>query len=161
MRKKIIILTAAIAMGISLAACSPGSNGETTPTEATTTATPTVAEAGTGTQAEATTEAPTEMVYEAQPEETTTPVATATGLAGNWDWLGSPYYVLYENGEGTMVGMPIRWWHENGVFSICVTPNLCEYVCTAPTEWYYTLSGNNLNLVNTMIDGMEFDYTRR
>ena len=87
--------------------------------------------------------------------------ATADSLVGTWMWMGSPYYVLEENGPGTMSGTEIRWTTRGGVFSVCITPASCGSTCIAPAEWNYTLSGNRLNLTSTTIPGMSFEYTRR
>lgn len=92
--------------------------------------------------------------------ETPAEVANTT-LIGTWYWIGTPYYVLNENGEGTMAGTPIGWTAANGILSICITPTICGTTCIAPAEWYYVLEGNELVLTSTIISGMTFTYTRR
>ncbi|MCL2396568.1 MAG: copper amine oxidase N-terminal domain-containing protein [Defluviitaleaceae bacterium] len=91
----------------------------------------------------------------------TTQAQPASTLVGTWYWMGTPYYVLQANNQGTMAGSNIRWTAVNRVLSICVTPDLCGTNCIAPTEWDYTLDGNRLTLTSRTIAGMSFEYTRR
>lgn len=101
-----------------------------------------------------------EEAVEEEPETNDAPDAEYA-LVGTWTWMGSPYYVLEADGQGTMVEMPIRWWSLNGVFSFCSTPSLCGTTCIAPTEWYYELEGDELLLTSTLIPDMSFTYNRR
>jgi len=98
---------------------------------------------------------------EETPEHEETTEAATSSLVGSWYWLGSAYYVLNANGEGTMAGMAIRWTTANGVLSICNTPALCQTTCIAPAEWYYVINGNELVLTSTIMRSMTFTYTRR
>ena len=83
-------------------------------------------------------------------------------LLGTWVWMGNPYYVFEDGGIGTMAGMPINWEVRNGILTVCSTPDTCNDIasCFAPSQWYYTLSGNELTLDSTLLD-MTFTYTRR
>ena len=100
------------------------------------------------------------------PPATTTPPAsqaapaTDQSLVGTWIWLGTPFYVFYANGEGTMVDSPINWTASNGILSICVTPSACGDNCPLPMSWYYEISGNELTLTSTSIPDMTYTYTR-
>ena len=124
----------------------------TTVAEATATTAPEVA---TTVAQAATTPAPTTAA------EITTTAAPAAGLVGNWDWMGMPYYTFNADGTGQMSGMPIRWTSARGVLSICNTPAICGSTCIAPAEWNYTITGNTLRLVSTLLPDLAFDYTRR
>ena len=88
-------------------------------------------------------------------------VPAATGLVGEWNWLGSLYYTFRADGTGIMVGSDILWTSSNGVLYICITPALCGSMgdCILPMEWSYTLSGNEMVLNSST--GMSFTYTRR
>ena len=79
-------------------------------------------------------------------------------LVGRWDWNGSVYYTFNEGGSGQMDGSSIRWRTDENTLSICITPSSCGDSCIAPTEWTYTLNGDDLTLRNS---GMTFSYTRR
>lgn len=94
-------------------------------------------------------------------ETVMTPEPIANSLVGTWLFMGSPYYVFNEGGRGTMTGMAIRWSTNNGVLSICGTPDICATRCLAPMEWRYTISGDSLTLTSTTIQGMTFTYTRQ
>ena len=98
------------------------------------------------------------------PAEPTAPAveeAANNPLAGRWYWIGSLYYELSYDGEGTMAGAAIRWTSADGILAICATPDSCGTTCIAPMEWYYVLEGGELTLTSTIIDGMVFTYTRR
>jgi len=82
-------------------------------------------------------------------------------LVGTWYWMGSPYYILYDNGEGTMSGSAIRWAAADGILSICNTPAICSTTCLAPAEWHYIIEGDELTLTSTLVALMTFTYTRR
>jgi len=82
-------------------------------------------------------------------------------LVGQWYWVMMVYYVFEEDGRGTMMGTDIRWVADDGVLSICITPDVCGNRCLASACWYYTLNDNELVLVSTTIPGMEYTYTRR
>lgn len=90
------------------------------------------------------------------------PAPQQQNLTGTWNWLGSPYYVFNADGRGTMYGMDILWAASNGILSICITPGLCGTIgaCFAPSEWYYTLSGNQLTLTSRLLPDITFTYTR-
>ncbi|MCL2572610.1 MAG: hypothetical protein FWE11_09425 [Defluviitaleaceae bacterium] len=81
-------------------------------------------------------------------------------MVGSWIWMGMPYYVLEPDGNGTMSNMPIRWWTGNGVFSVCNTPDVCQGNCLIPQEWYYSLDGERLVLISTVLPDMQFAYDR-
>ena len=103
-----------------------------------------------------------EEELEEEPEEAEEePTPAAAGLEGTWLWMGSAYYVFESGGRGTMMGEDIRWTSRAGILSICTTPAVCGNSCIAPMEWHYTLNGNNLNLVSTLMPELDFDYTRR
>ena len=98
----------------------------------------------------------------ADEEDNANNVADTNSLVGTWSWdaTGTVYYVLNADGTGTMAGMNIYWTVSNGVFAVCVTPDLCGDVCIAPMEWYYELDGNNLTLTSTVIPDMVYHYSR-
>jgi hypothetical protein len=86
-------------------------------------------------------------------------------LVGEWIWSWEgPYYVFEADGRGTMAGAPMRWSTNNGVLSICTTPELCGNNCTAPSEWFYVIDGDELTLLSTLIvfyiEDLSFTYTR-
>lgn len=104
---------------------------------------------------------------ESTPEPTPEPVATPepesigeqtnveSELIGAWNWMGMPYYVFEADGTGTMTGMDfiankswIYWSTNQGIITIWT-----------PTEYYYEISGNQLNLTSTLVDGLTFNYT--
>ena len=95
-------------------------------------------------------------------EEVVVEVTTAANLAGTWDYMGVPYYVLNADGTGTMFGMDILWATADGIFAVCATPALCGTIseCLGSADWYYTLAGNRLTLESTMFEGMIYTYTR-
>jgi len=83
-------------------------------------------------------------------------------LVGTWAWLGTPYYVFNADGTGTQTPeMPLLWAAENGVLSICITPDLCGSTCIASLDWYYVIDGNQLTLTSTIIPDMTYTYTRQ
>ena len=107
-------------------------------------------------------EVPTiEQTPEPTPEPTPAPAPTSQILVGTWLWMGLPYYVFEENGRGTISGMDMRWSTRSGILSICTTPAICGNTCLAPTEWRYTLDGNQLTLISTLTPDLTFTYTRR
>lgn len=85
----------------------------------------------------------------------------ATALVGTWLWMGTPYYVLEADGQGTMASLDINWTANDGVLAICNTPALCGGNCSLPAEWYYEIDGNELNLTSTIIPDMSYTYTRQ
>jgi len=89
--------------------------------------------------------------------------ATAAHLVGIWDWASTdtttPYYEFNANGTGTRMALPIRWATSNNVLSICTTPELCGTICIAPTEWHYSISGNELTLTSTISNNVYFVYS--
>ena len=110
---------------------------------------------------EAEVEAPEPVPVPAEPA-TTQPAANET-LIGEWNWLGSLYYTFQAGGRGIRFGAEIMWSSRNGVLTICSTPAMCGSVnaCSAPEEWNYTISGNELTLTSRQVAGMTFTYTRR
>ena len=82
-------------------------------------------------------------------------------LVGTWLWLGTPYYVFYEDGTGTMAGSDILWTTSNGVLSICSTPGVCGDTCLFPSEWDYEIDGSELTLDSRQLANVSFTYTRR
>ena len=82
-------------------------------------------------------------------------------LIGTWLWMDSPYYVFEEDRRGTMSGMDILWTTNQGVLTVCTTPELCGNTCLAPQEWYYVVEGNRLTLTSRLLQDMTFTYTRR
>jgi len=112
-------------------------------------------------------------VVTATPDGETSPPATgAAAFVGTWDWvIGSAtteaYYVLNANGTGTMLmideHIPIHWWTNAGMLFVCVTPGLCgpSANCIAPMAWYYSLNGNNLELVSAAVTELSFSYVRQ
>ena len=79
-------------------------------------------------------------------------------LVGTWYFFGSPYYVLNEDGSGTVGGSAITWWVDGNTFFYCATPNLCgNNRCTLPIEQPWSIDGDVLTL--TLL-GTEFTYTR-
>ena len=87
-------------------------------------------------------------------------------LIGTWDWFGLPYYVFEANGEGqiapgTTLEQNIRWTASNGVLAVCVTPLFCGDTCTAPSEWYYTIAGDQLHLTSRLNPSISYTYTRQ
>jgi len=108
-------------------------------------------------------EATPEPTPEPTPEqEPTTPEQqTGQSIVGIWNWMGIPYYVFNENGQGTMSGMDINWSTSQGILTVCTTPELCGSTCIAPSEWYYVISGDEMVLTSRLIPGMVYTYTRR
>jgi len=83
-------------------------------------------------------------------------------LVGTWAWIGTDYYVLNNDGTGTMDGTPINWGSDNGVLLVCVTPSMCRNRrCTAPMEWLYSVDGDQLTLTSRQDEGMSYVYNRR
>jgi len=84
-------------------------------------------------------------------------------FVGTWLWMGMEYYVFNADGTGTMADEAILWTAENGVLSICVTPDACNSLaaCPAPMEWGYEFDGTELHLQSLLIDEMAFTYTRQ
>lgn len=105
-------------------------------------------------------EAPQERI---EPQATPEPAPDdpSAALIGTWLWMGSPYYVFESDGRGTMNEMEISWSTNNGVLSICNTPEVCGSTCIAPAEWNYTIQGNDLTLRSTLMPDLIFSYTRR
>jgi len=97
---------------------------------------------------------------EPEPQPDPEPAQQASSLVGAWDWIGMPYYVLYEDGTGTMAGMPILWSARDGILSVCVTPETCGNTCIAPADWYYVITGNELVLTSTLMAELTFTYIR-
>lgn len=147
--KKVFLIALFLVMVISFVGCSSDSSAPPAPT--------TEAPASTTAPASIPTPIPTPAPAVTEPVL----VLSDSPLAGTWDWLGSPYYVFYDDGEGTMLGMDIRWTSADGILSICNTPAICTTECIAPAEWYYIVDGNELTLTSTIIDDMAFTYTRR
>jgi hypothetical protein len=98
------------------------------------------------------------------PTPTPTPVTTQTSitqsLVGQWNWMGTPYYVFNANGRGTMAGGDIRWWTNQGVLSICTTPGACADHCHLPIQWDYAIVGGQLTLTSRLVPSIYFIYTR-
>jgi hypothetical protein len=82
-------------------------------------------------------------------------------LVGSWSWTGIQYYTFEENGTGTMAGSAIRWWTSNGVLYICTTPASCRGTCSAPSEWIYEITGDQLTLTNRRNTAMSYTYTKQ
>ena len=143
--KKVLVLALIMLVSLSFAGCN---GGTTAPAEAPPEAAPVAA-------------APEAPVTPAAPVEPVAEEATADSLAGRWYWMGSLYYELAYDGEGTMAGSDIRWTAADGILAICNTPDTCGTTCIAPAEWYYVIEGNELTLTSTIIEGMTFTYTRR
>jgi hypothetical protein len=94
------------------------------------------------------------------------PSQEESGLIGIWNWMGSPYYLFEANGEGimafnTLLEQSIRWTTDNGILSICTTPDVCGNTCFAPMEWYYVIDGNQLDLTSRSGPALSFTYTRQ
>ncbi|MCL2401000.1 MAG: copper amine oxidase N-terminal domain-containing protein, partial [Oscillospiraceae bacterium] len=86
--------------------------------------------------------------------------SAAQTLVGEWSWNWTgPYYAFEANGQGTAAGAPMRWSTNDGVLSICVTPDFCGDDCTEPAEWYYEIEGNQLTLTSTIAPSWAFTYT--
>ena len=81
-----------------------------------------------------------------------------SNLVGEWDWEGSLFYTFNEDGTGRMFGTSIGWSTSGNTLAVCVTPGTCGDSCIAPTEWTYTLSGDELTLQG---GGMTYHYSRR
>ena len=87
-------------------------------------------------------------------------------LVGTWDWFGSPYYLFEANGEGKIapgstLEQSIRWTASNGVLAVCVSPQFCGDRCLAPMEWYYVITGDQLELTSRLDPAISYTYTRR
>ncbi|MCL2573820.1 MAG: copper amine oxidase N-terminal domain-containing protein, partial [Defluviitaleaceae bacterium] len=99
------------------------------------------------------------------PTPTPTPAPTPapqSNLAGTWNYLGTPFYILNADGTGMLSDLfELRWWSGNGIFSYCLTPIICGNNCFFPLEWYYTLNGNDLTLTNVLDSSETYRYVRR
>jgi len=77
---------------------------------------------------------------------------TQQTLAGTWIVGGRhQLMLLLDDGTGHMFGETIGWFTNDGVLSICTTPDICQRIgfCVAPAmQWYYTLDRNSLTLVS-------------
>jgi len=142
--KKVLVLVLMMVMSLSLIGC----NDAPTPQEAPAAATPAAP-------------TPAPAATPAEPAAPAVDAATDNPLAGRWYWMGTLYYALDYDGEGTMAGAAIRWTSADGILAICTTPDSCGTTCLAPMEWYYVLEGAELTLTSTIIDNMVFTYTRR
>jgi len=113
---------------------------------------------------------PSDIVADGAQEELPSEVANSeyvmqeevlgTTLEGTWLWMGITYYVFESDGTGTMGGLDINWSSRAGVLSICGTPALCMGNCFAPTEWYYSVEGDQLTLISRISSALTYTYTR-
>ena len=94
------------------------------------------------------------------PTPLTPPVQQPTRtLVGTWTLFGEPYYTFNYGGRGIMnpgseFAMNIGWTAQNGVLTICISPDiLCVNGCIAPVIWGYSISGNRLTLSSHDIPG--------
>jgi len=93
------------------------------------------------------------------PSPTPTPGVPQT-LVGSWYWRGSMYYMFNADGTGIAGGVNIRWWTYAGVLNVCITPELCLGPCPSPVQWYYSLGGDGLTVVNRRMPDLRFVYYR-
>ena len=104
-------------------------------------------------------EPPIEPEIPYEPEEPTQQLPVNYALVGTWyikaGYLYTPFYVLEADGTGvmapTVLASPIRWVAYNGVFAVCITPDICGTVCILPAEYYYELSGERLTLTSRLL----------
>jgi len=89
------------------------------------------------------------------------PTAAEEAFIGTWLFMGSPYYVFEPGGRGLIYGMDMRWSTDQGILSICTSPDLCGDNCPSPDEWSYVIDGNRLVLSSYPEEGMSFTYIRR
>jgi len=85
---------------------------------------------------------------------------TEQTLVGLWDYAGITYFVFESDGTGTMLEQSIGWQASSGILVICITPEQCQSICSAPVEWYYTIEGSNLTLNSLMIPDAVYTLTR-
>jgi len=97
-------------------------------------------------------------------EPTTTPPPPI--IYGEWLWLGEVHYVFREDGSGLRGQRDIVWAAEDGVLTICSTPEFCEIAehgsleaCIEPETWSYVLTANTLTITNLLTD-VQFTYVR-
>ena len=92
--------------------------------------------------------------------ESQLPDDTHALVGTTWNWEGMTFYVFSSNGHGTMGGQNIHWWTNNGILSICTTPESCGNTCILPSEWYYIIEGDQLTLTSRLMPDLSFIYTK-
>ena len=103
--------------------------------------------------------------------EPATVVEDTNTIVGTWYWFGIPLYVFRADGSGLVLfeddddrdTFEIRWTSNNGILTICVTPDSdeCADGCVDPIEWSYVLVGNALTLRNDNEEDSNYTLVRR
>ena len=90
-------------------------------------------------------------------------VVVDAALVGTWHVLGEVIYVFNADGTGYMLEVPISWSSNDGILTICVTPELCEAhgSCLVPMDYYYTIEGDVLTIISTSFPEIELTLTRQ
>ena len=93
--------------------------------------------------------------------------AEPSAIIGTWSWVFMEftleYYIFEADGTGYMLFdneqmIAINWSTKDGVLSICITPDLCGSICFVPSDWYYVVDGDMLELTSTQYPDMTFVY---